>query len=367
VLIIAVIPAVEKKKKPEPTTESVPTTVTSTTETTTETTTESTVPTSTEVTTAQIADVEYNIQNSIILQGNRAMEMFGISESSLKSYADIVSTLAAKCPSARVYSMIAPTQVEFYGPEKYRTGSRSQRKGIQIAYDAMSDNVIKVDAWSALALHTDEYLYFRTDHHWTARGAYYAYSAFAKAAGIENILPLEQYQTGTIPGFVGTMYGFSGKAQVLKDNPDDIEYFMPLNNAKGEILGIDGYGRLTGNNRSLIIVNPNAGNYAGTFIQGDQALERIVTDNKNGRKVLLIKESYGNCLAPFLTEGFEEVYVLDPRKDGVNKLSLPTFIRDMGITDVLVLNYSFATSNGAFKEPFRAIVDRDAPVEVPAG
>ena len=357
VVAIVIIKLPSAEKKPEKTTES-QTQIQTTSETQTTLTTTTEPPTEPEITTAQIPDVEYNIQNSIIIQGTRAMEMYGISESALEGYAEIISTLADRCPGVKVYSLIAPTQVEFYGPEDYRTGSRSQKKGIQIAYDFMSDNVIKVDAWSSLAQHTDEYLYFRTDHHWTARGAYYAYLAFAKAAGINNPQPLDKYETGREDGFVGTMYGFSGKAQVLADNPDYIEYFMPLNNAKGEILGVGGDGSLTGDNYSLSIVNPNAGNYAGTFIQGDQALERIVTDNKNGRKILLIKESYGNCFAPFLTEAFEEIYILDPRKDGVNQMSLPKFISDNGITDVIALNYALATSNPTIKGAFREIVNR---------
>lgn len=360
--VIIKLPAAETK--PEKTTESqtqltseIQTTQTPQTTQPTTTTTEPT--TEPEVTTAPIPEVEYDIQNSIIIQGNRAMEMYGISKEALKSYADIISTLADRCPGVRVYSLIAPTQVEFYGPEDYRTGARSQKKGIQIAYDYMSDNVITVDAWSSLAQHTDEYLYFRTDHHWTARGAYYAYLAFASVAGIDNPQPLENYESGITEDFVGTMYGFSGKAQVLKDNPDYIEYFMPLNGAAGEILGVDAEsGALTGENRSLSIVNPNADDYAGTFIQGDQALERIITTNMNGRKILLIKESYGNCFAPFLTESFEEIFILDPRKDGVNQMSLPTFISQNGITDVIALNYALATSNPTIKNSFREIVNK---------
>ncbi len=358
VVAVVIIKLPSAEKKPEDTTASESRTVTETLPTQTTQTTQTTEPTETVVTTAEIPEVEYNIQNSIIIQGTRAMEMYGISESALESYAEIISTLADKCPGVKVYNLIAPTQVEFYGPEDYRTGNRSQKKGIQIAYDAMSDNVITVDAWSSLALHTDEYLYFRTDHHWTARGAYYAYLAFAKKAGITAVQPLEKYESGKTDGFVGTMYGFSGKAQVLADNPDYIEYFMPLNNAKGEILGVGSDGSLTGNNSSLSIVNPNASDYAGTFIQGDQALERIVTDNKNGRKILLIKESYGNCFAPFLTEAFEEIYILDPRKDGVNQMSLPTFISENGITDVIALNYALATSNPTIKDSFRKIVNQ---------
>lgn len=310
------------------------------------------------VTTAAIADAEYNIQNSIILQGTRAMEMYGISQPSLQSYAGIINSLAEKCPAVKVYSLLAPTQVEFYGPEKYRTGSRSQKDGIAIAYSAMNSNVTTVDAWSALASHTDEYLYFRTDHHWTARGAYYAYTAFAKAAGLSATQPISSYQTGKVDGFVGSMYGFSGKAQVLADNPDYIEYFMPLNDASGEILGVDGNGNLTGANSPLKIVNPNGTSYAGVFIQGDQALCKIVTANKNGRKILLIKESYGNCFAPFLTENYEEIYILDPRKDGVKNMSLPSFIQNQGINEVLVLNYTLATSNKYFKEPLTNIINK---------
>lgn len=348
VIVLVLVPTGKEKPKPTQPTES--TTASTTTSAPTETTTA-------EVTTKPAPQVEYNIQNSIILQGTSAMEMYGISEPSLKSYAAILNSLAEKCPTVKVYSLLAPTQVELYGPEKYRTGNRSQKKGISIAYSNMNDKVTKVDAWSELAKHTDEYLYFRTDHHWTARGAYYAYVAFAKQAGFTP-QPLNAYKAGKIDGFVGTMYGFSGKAQVLKDNPDYIEYFMPLNNATGQILGVGADGSLTGQNRTLKIVNPDATNYAGTFIQGDQALIKIVTEKKNGKKIMLVKESYGNCFAPFLTENYEEIYVLDPRKDGVNNMSLPTFLTQNGITEIIVLNYTLATSNKYFKEPMTAIINK---------
>lgn len=311
------------------------------TESTTAPITETTAPTTT---TTQA--MQYSVQSSIILQGDRAMEIYGVAQNSLKSYATVISDFAKRVPKANVYVLLAPTSIEFYGPESYRTGSRSQAKGIGIAYGALTgENVKSVDALSEIQKHTNEYVYFRTDHHWTARGAYHAYTAFCKTAGFTPT-KLEDHKTGRIDGFVGTMYTYTS-AQILADNPDYVEYFYPLSEATGMI-----YTDATmANGRSMRIITETVSNRNKylAFLEGDNPLEKITTSNKNGKKIAIVKESYGNAFAPFLIDHYEEVYVIDPRKVDMD---LKSFVFEQGITDILFINYPFVPSNPTYRNAF---------------
>lgn len=151
---------------------------------------------------------EYSLNGYIVVTGDAAMEMYSIASTKLKEYAASANNLASKIPSSKVYVMLAPTRMEFYGPEEYRTGSHSQQMGISTAYLALNPEVTGVDAYSEIARHTDEYEYFRTDHHWTARGAYYAYKAFCESAGL-TCTPLDSFQSGKLDDFVGSMYRYT--------------------------------------------------------------------------------------------------------------------------------------------------------------
>ena len=87
-----------------------------------------------------------------------------------------------------------------------------------------------VDVRQTLAAHKSEYIYYRTDHHWTQLGAYYAYTAFCEAAGFEAV-PLEQFQTGRYDTFLGSMYTFTKgypQSDVLKQHPDYLDYYLPI-------------------------------------------------------------------------------------------------------------------------------------------
>lgn len=285
----------------------------------------------------------------IVIQGDRAMEMYAANKKQIKAYADTINRLADRLPNTKVYNMLVPTSIEFYGPEEYHAANHSQEYGIQLAYDQMSDKVICVDAYSKIKAHINDYLYFRTDHHWTARGAYYGYTALAEAAGF-SVKPLNTYQSGRIDGFVGTMYGYTN-AEVLKRNPDYVEYFWPQTEATGQYYSTadmtDG--------RSLRIITPevsNSNKYL-TFIQGDTPLAKISTQNKNGRSILVIKESYGNALVPFLVDSYETIYVIDPRKIDMN---LPDFVSKHGIQEVLAINYSLITGNSTYMDALNKLI-----------
>ena len=317
-------------------------------------------PTTVEQTTELPTIGEWTVTKSIVVTSNSAMEMYSIAKERLTNYANVINTFAAKVPDRKVYCLLAPIQIAFYGPDEYRTGSHSQPDGINIAYSALSPNVTSIDAYTELSKHTNEYIYFRTDHHWTARGAYYAYKAFCNKNGF-NCTPLENYETGRLDNFVGTMYNYT-QAQVLVDNPDYVEYFMPIVSAEGQYFS----NAAMNDGRTLRIISTDItarGSKYMCFIQGDKALERIVTSNQNGRKILVIKESYGNAMVPFLLENYNEVFVLDPRQDGVKDMNLPQFVIDNGINEVLFINYVFAPSNKTYMNALTNIVNKPTAAE----
>ncbi|MBQ8227626.1 MAG: hypothetical protein IJZ88_01290 [Clostridia bacterium] len=287
-------------------------------------------------------DNEASIKGSIIVSGNRAMEIYTYNESDAKRYASVVNKTAAAMPEGvKFYSLVAPTAVEFYGTKTYREGIHSQRDAIKNIYSKLGDNVITVDAYSALVEKSEEYIYFRTDHHWTARGAYYAYTAFCNTAGV-TAPDIESFVTHKIEDFVGSLYR-SSQAEALKKDPDYVECFELLTDATNTVYttpemtdGIDTY---------IVAKKVNADNKYLAFISGDQPLEKITTDVANGKKILVLKESFGNAFVPFLCNNYEEVYVVDPRK---MDMYLPDFVKENGIQEVLAINYCFGISNSRY-------------------
>ena len=138
--------------------------------------------------------------------GDRGMTLFGGYRPVAEQYAGILTKFAGRLEGqAKVYNIVVPCSGEFYLPEKYQSLSNSQRENIQYLYSQMGEGVTTVDAYSWIAQNTEKYLYFRTDHHWTALGAYYAYVAFCRSAGLEEV-NIAQVEKRTIQPFLGTVY-----------------------------------------------------------------------------------------------------------------------------------------------------------------
>ena len=118
---------------------------------------------------------------------------------------------------AAVYDIIVPTSMDITLPASVRKDVQSsdQRKAMDYMYDSMSDDVAKVDIYDHLRNHRDEYIYFRTDHHWTALGAYYAYEKFCQVKGVAPASLEDDFQTVEYPGFLGSFYSDSGKSPAL--------------------------------------------------------------------------------------------------------------------------------------------------------
>ncbi|MBE6547975.1 MAG: hypothetical protein E7667_03740 [Ruminococcaceae bacterium] len=237
---------------------------------------------------------------------------------------------------ANVYDMVIPLHYTYKLTDDQinEIGASDCKESINYIYSHLSGNVKAVDAHSQLWAHKNEYLYFRTDHHWTARGAYYAYVAFCNAKGITPT-PLSQYERLTFDGFLGTFYSWSGQNNVLRDNPDFVEAFLPKGSNLATVTKEDG------TKTEYAVVYKGADKYSAAnkylcFIGGDNPLTEIHNPNKNdGSSIVVIKESYGNAFVPFLVDSYEYVYVIDYRYyDG----NLTDFVVENDVDDVLFLN-----------------------------
>ena len=118
----------------------------------------------------------------------------------------------------------------------------------------------------------------------------------------------------------------------MKNNPDYLEYFLPRREADGEYY--DDATMKNGRHLTIVSTKIGADNKYLAFIQGDTPLSKIVTDQKNGKKILVIKDSYGNTFAQFPAEDYVEVHVIDLRFF-LNDVT--EYAKANGITDALVL------------------------------
>ena len=201
--------------------------------------------------------------------------------------------------------------------------------------------------------HKDEYMYFRADHHWTARGAYYAYEAFCKTAGIKAT-PIEDYERLQFDGFLGTLYNHT-KNENLAKNPDYVEAFLPI--GTNSMIVTERSGKVV---TSYSIVNKQTNAWYGTgakyncFIAGDNPLTEIHNPNKNdGSTIIVVKESFGNALVPFLVDSYEYVYVIDYRYFSGD---LCDFALEKNADDILFINNVIATSTGVRLNELKDII-----------
>ena len=291
---------------------------------------------------------------TIIVVGDNAMDIPTANNEVIDSYADAVNNLSQALGSdVRTISLVTPNSGEFYSPESSHTGSHSQKDMIDRCYNAMNDNIVTVDAYSALRAHANEYIYFRTDHHWTALGAYYAYTQYCKATGFDPV-PLDQFQTGTYENFLGSMYTYTQKypqSQALKDNPDTLTYYLPIVETHAKY-----YSDATLSDGIAISVvytklAENVSNKYLCFIGGDTPVCVVETAVEDGPVCMVLKESYGNAFVPFLTSHYSKIIVIDPRQfnqDGKPSLDLPAFAKEQGVDDLLVINYPFMINNSYY-------------------
>ena len=296
------------------------------------------------------ADIPIDRLGSVYVKGNTAYELYKETSANSDRYAELITKAAEQLKDkATVYDMIIPlsSSVNLSEKELKQVGSSDAKAAIDAMFEKMS-GVIPVEVYDTLREHNDEYLYFRTDHHWTALGAYYSYVKFCEAAGKEPY-PLSAWQEYQFEGFLGTLYAEAGSPAQLGDTPDTVHAWVP--NGTNDIYITDKTGNRLRYRGGLVRTDTdtfyaNAASKYNCFIMGDNPLSEIHNETiTDGSSIVVVKESFGNALVPFLVDHYEYVYVIDYRYfTNTTGKSLQTFVTEKGVDTVLFINNLTATS-----------------------
>ena len=280
---------------------------------------------------------------ALLVVDDAAYEYYNFVAETANNYITTVERAAALlAEDANVYNILIPNSMDICVPESVRAQltTSSQRQAMDYFYGSFSENVHSVDIFDTMLRHSvdGEYLYFRTDHHWTALGAYYAYCDFMTAQGKTPADLATDFTEYVFEGFTGSFVRETNNA-AMKANPDTVYAYAPKSTNELTIHWKDG--AVT---PYTIITDVSAwgasSKYASGFIGGDNPLSVIENPNiTDGSSIVLVKESYGNCFAPFLAESYQYVYIVDFRYyNDTQSGTLMDLVREKGIDDVLFLN-----------------------------
>ncbi len=268
----------------------------------------------------------------------QAVQLFKFNKESCEYYSQVLNKYNEKLGSdVKIYSMIPPTASEFLKLKKYKGITDSQNDALGFLESKLNSSISSVNVYDALSKHSEEYTYFRTDHHWTALGAYYAYASFMEDKG-EVPIALDQYEAIDLGDFLGSSYTKT-LDKSLEKNPDKVIAYKPLT-AYEYLMFLEGKEK-----KSDLIDMKYAGEINkkyNAFLSGGGAIWSVVkTDVKNGKKLMVVKDSFGNALVPFLLPHYEEIYVVDSRFYSISFTgkNIVEFVKDNGINEVLFTIY----------------------------
>ena len=280
-------------------------------------------------------DVQANIMNGLYVEGGTACSVYYFYEPAVTTYCAAVNKCAEELDGvADVYSVLIPNNSGATLDESVldSLGGSNQKQALDYFHSLMDPRVKVVETYDALRAHRDEYIFFRTDHHWTQLGAYYAYVEFCKVKGIEPF-ELSDRKEAVYDSFLGSFYG-ELQLPAMAENPDTMYAYIPNGTNDLTYWTPDGE-EFEGNVIADASIYDENAKYLA-FIMGDQ--ERQIIENPkvtDGSSCLVIKDSYGCAFVPNLVDNYQTVHVLDFRKTWHN---VPEYVRENNIQDVIFMN-----------------------------
>ncbi len=279
----------------------------------------------------------------VVVIGDTAYEQYTYIEDVAVKYIKTINNAAKKLKGiSNVYSLVVPTSIGITLPDNKsdNVNSSSQKDALNEMYNIMSDNVKKVSLYDTMMKHRKEYIYFRTDHHWTQLGAYYAYNAFCQIKGIEPN-KISDYEKVSFGDFLGSFYSDTDKLKSLKK--DELEVYYPINSKKIILEYTNSEGQTHAGNIIEDGSKYGKGLKYNVFIDSDNPY--TIIKNKtlaDGSTCVVVKESFGNAFVPYLADHYQRIYVIDYRYWSG---SLSEFAKNKSVDDVIIINNISMTRN----------------------
>lgn len=258
-------------------------------------------------------------------------------EKAVKQKITAINSFFKKLDNVNKYFLLAPNSIEVLKDKlPFDAPAQSEVSYINEIKKALIGDVKFVDVYNTLNSKKEEYIYYKTDHHWTTDGAYYAYEKFCEDAQIAK-QGKDEFNIKTVTkDFYGTSYSKGGFKEV---EPDRIKIYEPKEKLNCTVQYLDT--KITSNTFYSMKSLKEKDKYA-MFFGGNHSLLKITTGVKNNKKLLVIKDSYANSFVPFLTSDYSEIYMVDLRyyDDSASEL-----VKSNKINNVLFL-YNTSTFAG---------------------
>lgn len=288
---------------------------------------------------------EPEVSGDVYISGDTAFSIFYFNTEGANAYIQMINNAQKKLDgTADVYTILVPTTIGINLSEEMQEqlNSANQKDAIDYIYSGINQTNSKiktVEIFDTLKSHNSEYIYFRTDHHWTALGAYYAYVEFCDVKGIDAT-PIEDYETMEFTGFLGSFYSSSNQAASLRDNPDTVIAYIPQSTNDMVFCNTDGVEYDW--NIIYDVSSWESSTKYSAFAAGDNYFGQIHNPTlSDGSACVVIKESFGNAFIPFLVDHYEYVYIVDYRyfhNYYQYNNSVCALVEDKGISDVIFIN-----------------------------
>lgn len=251
-------------------------------------------------------------------------------------------TESSKIP---VYFALIPANSEVHSNLLPKNAPNDSQKDV-INYCYKNSGATNIDILGSMNAHKDEYIYYRTDHHWTSLGAYYGYETILQAMGITHT-PLSSFTPKTVTDeFYGTVYSKSGISWV---RPDSIDIYAPQD-VSTEVTNYTSSKAVNGTMYDSSYLSKK--DKYSMFMGGNTPLITVKTKNTTAPSLLIIRDSYMDSLTPFLQDNFSEIHIMDLRyyKTQLMNSTISDYIKKNNIDEVLIC-YSvnnFGTDTNVF-------------------
>lgn len=282
--------------------------------------------------------------NDIYLCGKQLIEDTKLpNETQLSRNLNAINAFTEKHSDVDTSFMLIPNAVYVQNKRlPYFSDENDQGKIMDSIYNTLDSSVYSFDARKTLKKHSEEYLYYKSDHHWTSLGAFYTYQAWQKQQGNDDV-SLKNYDQYVVSNnFRGTLANGSGSFGIKDDitifvNKNLSDYYVqePKQKNKGSIY--DSSFLKTKDQYSV-------------FLGGNKDIQRIELNNDSKRHLLLFKDSYANSFVQFIMNDYRSITIVDPRyyRDDIEKVmqedlitdvmylyNTNTFVEDTSLADVL--------------------------------
>lgn len=282
---------------------------------------------------------------SILINDGVAMEMLTYNAEAHVAYPKAINQLGMTT-DIETFLLLVPTQIEFQESAVYEGLSYSQANSIKEIYGQLDSSINAIEVYDDLNAHKNDYIYFRTDHHWTSKGAYYVYETMGDILGYKPY-EIKEMKVLEKENYLGSLYNLT-HSDVLEKNPDKLTVYFP--DIETEYLVQSGEQWNKGKVIDEYFLGIDGQEYA-VFLGGDSALS-IIKNHEGSGKLMIIKDSYANALIPFLAAHYEEIHIVDPR---MYEGDLSAHIKDNEIDQLLIINYVLVNRYMGYAEMYEQL------------